>query len=155
MRVGAVNGCGVVAARLTSTGMYKRLRFAGTMELSGINRRLDRRRVQAIRKAVHRNVDIPEAMSGGTEWVGMRPMVPDTLPVMGRVPGRAAGPEMRNPKTPGAFCLTSWATLNYPQDLGWLVQAVSGGRLGWHPAATPLLPVSSGWRLPLPRPGPL
>ena len=64
------------------------LRFGGTMELSGVNRRLDRARVRALRRAVERDVDVPEAREGGREWVGMRPMVPDTLPVTGRLPSR-------------------------------------------------------------------
>lgn len=64
------------------------LRFFGTMELSGINRWLDPKRVRAIRRAVVRGVNIPEAKSGGKEWVGMRPMVPDTLPVLGKLPSR-------------------------------------------------------------------
>ena len=64
------------------------LRFGGTMELSGVNRRLDPARVRSLRRVVVREVDIPEAASGGTEWVGMRPMVPDTLPVVGRLPSR-------------------------------------------------------------------
>ena len=64
------------------------LRFGGTMELSGVNERLDPARVRSLRRAVGRDVDIPEAREGGREWVGMRPMLPDTLPVMGRVPSR-------------------------------------------------------------------
>ncbi len=64
------------------------LRFFGTMELSGVNSRLDPKRIQAIRRAVARDVKIPEARSGGREWVGMRPMVPDTLPVVGKLPSR-------------------------------------------------------------------
>lgn len=64
------------------------LRFFGTMELSGINRRLDPKRIQAVRRAVARDVNVPEARSGGREWVGMRPMVPDTLPVVGKLPSR-------------------------------------------------------------------
>ena len=64
------------------------LRFGGTMELSGVNRRLDRASVGALRRAVERDVDVPEAREGGREWVGMRPMVPDTLPVTGRLPSR-------------------------------------------------------------------
>ncbi|MDE2794107.1 MAG: FAD-dependent oxidoreductase [Gemmatimonadota bacterium] len=64
------------------------LRFGGTMELSGVNERLDRARVRSLRRVVWRDVDIPEARDGGREWVGMRPMLPDTLPVMGRVPSR-------------------------------------------------------------------
>ena len=64
------------------------LRFGGTMELSGVNERLDPARVRSLRRVVERDVDIPEAREGGREWVGMRPMVPDTLPVVGRVPSR-------------------------------------------------------------------
>ena len=64
------------------------LRFGGTMELSGVNGRLDPARVRSLRRVVARDVDIPEAREGGREWVGMRPMLPDTLPVMGRVPSR-------------------------------------------------------------------
>ena len=64
------------------------LRFAGTMELSGINRRMDATRVRSIRRQVSRAVDIPEASEGGRAWVGMRPIVPDSLPVMGKLPSR-------------------------------------------------------------------
>ena len=64
------------------------LRFGGTMELSGVNARLDPARVRLLRRAVERDVDIPEAREGGREWVGMRPMVPDTLPEVGRLPSR-------------------------------------------------------------------
>ena len=64
------------------------LRFGGTMELSGVNERLDPVRVRSLRRVVERDVDIPEARDGGREWVGMRPMVPDTMPVVGRLPSR-------------------------------------------------------------------
>lgn len=68
------------------------LRAAGTMELSGINRELDSRRLKSVRKALGRYLDLglddATLESGGSEWVGMRPMVPDTLPVMGQVPGK-------------------------------------------------------------------
>ncbi len=75
-------------ARVGLTPFEGALRFGGTMELSGVNRRLDPARVRSLRKAVVRDVDIPEAREGGREWVGMRPMVPDTLPVLGRLPSR-------------------------------------------------------------------
>ena len=69
------------------------VRAAGTMELSGINRDLDSRRLKSVRKAVGRYLDLgldeDTLESGGSEWVGMRPMVPDTLPVMGPVPGKS------------------------------------------------------------------
>ena len=64
------------------------LRFAGTMELSGINRRLDEAGLRSLRRQLSRVVDIPEALEGGRAWVGMRPMVPDSLPVIGKLPSR-------------------------------------------------------------------
>ncbi len=64
------------------------LRVAGTMELSGINSRLDPARIRSLRRQVSRAVDIPEASDGGKDWVGMRPIVPDSLPVIGKLPSR-------------------------------------------------------------------
>ena len=75
-------------ARVGMTPFEGALRFGGTMELSGVNRRMDTARVRGLRRAVSRDVDIPEAAEGGRAWVGMRPMVPDTLPVIGRLPSR-------------------------------------------------------------------
>ena len=76
-------------SKVAVTPFQGSLRLSGGMELSGINRRLRARGVNAIRKAAHHDLALPEALTKGTEWVGMRPMVPDTLPVIGRVPGRA------------------------------------------------------------------
>ena len=64
------------------------LRIAGTMELSGINRRMDAARIRSLRRQASRTVDIPEASEGGRAWMGMRPLVPDSLPVMGKMPSR-------------------------------------------------------------------
>ena len=64
------------------------LRFAGTLELSGVDNRIDAARVRSIRRHVSRGLDIPEASEGGRAWMGMRPMVPDSLPVIGKLPSR-------------------------------------------------------------------
>ena len=64
------------------------LRFAGTMELSAVNGRMDAARIRSIRRQVSRALDIPEASDGGRAWMGMRPMVPDSLPVIGKLPSR-------------------------------------------------------------------
>ena len=64
------------------------LRFAGTLELSGVNNRMDMARVRSIRRQVSRALDIPEAKEGGRAWMGMRPLVPDSLPVIGKLPSR-------------------------------------------------------------------
>jgi D-amino-acid dehydrogenase len=63
------------------------IRIGGTMELSGINERLDRRRVEAIRSTMRSYLRLPEADHGGVEWTGMRPLTPDGLPLIGRLPG--------------------------------------------------------------------
>jgi D-amino-acid dehydrogenase len=62
-------------------------RFAGTMELSGINDVLDRRRLAAIRRVIGRFFREPLADREAVEWVGMRPITPDGLPLLGRAPG--------------------------------------------------------------------
>jgi D-amino-acid dehydrogenase len=62
-------------------------RFAGTMELSGVNEILDRRRLAGIRAGIGRYLREPVAEDEGIEWVGMRPLTPDGLPLLGHVPG--------------------------------------------------------------------
>ena len=64
------------------------LRFAGTLELSGVDNRMDMARIRSIRRQVSRALDIPEAREGGRAWMGMRPLVPDSLPVIGKLPSR-------------------------------------------------------------------
>ena len=75
-------------AKIGLTPFEGALRFSGTMELSGINRRMDTARLRSLRRVVSREVDIPEAKEGGRAWVGMRPVVPDSLPVVGKLPSR-------------------------------------------------------------------
>jgi D-amino-acid dehydrogenase len=74
-------------ARLALTPFDGALRIAGTLELSGLNLRLDRRRVAALRRAVVSQ--LPTALDGeaSVEWVGMRPVTPDGLPVIGALRG--------------------------------------------------------------------
>lgn len=62
------------------------LRLAGTMELSGINTNLYEERIAGIRKSAGLYLT---DWSDGDEiipWVGMRPMLPDGLPAIGRAP---------------------------------------------------------------------
>lgn len=75
-------------SRIAVTPFDGALRLAGSMELSGINERLDARRMAAIRRGAARSFRDP-LPAGGTEWVGMRPLTPDGLPMLGRVPGQA------------------------------------------------------------------
>ena len=63
------------------------LRVSGTMELSGVNTAFDPRRIEAIRSGADRCLGNWSRGSGETTWVGMRPMLPDGLPAIGRAPG--------------------------------------------------------------------
>jgi D-amino-acid dehydrogenase len=72
-------------ARVGCTPIGNRLRVAGTMELSGINTRLDDRRIEAIVRTARGFIEGGD-WDGITErWVGMRPMAPDGLPIIGRL----------------------------------------------------------------------
>jgi D-amino-acid dehydrogenase len=73
-------------AKVAVTPYDGALRVSGTMELSGINDRVDARRVAAVRKAAQHHV--PGVFDGREtiEWVGMRPLTVDGLPVIGRLP---------------------------------------------------------------------
>lgn len=74
-------------ARVALTPFDRSVRISGTMELSGLTLRLDRRRLDALRRAVERYLGAWPSGNGETEWVGVRPLTSDGLPVIGRVPG--------------------------------------------------------------------
>lgn len=75
-------------ARVAVTPFAGMVRLAGTMELSGLNERVDFRRVGAIARAGARLLkDWPSDAGAATAWTGMRPLTPDGLPIIGLVPG--------------------------------------------------------------------
>lgn len=73
-------------AKMGFTPFDGALRTLGTMELSGINLRLDRRRIEILERGARRY--LPGGLEGSsrTDWVGMRPITPDGLPVLGQLP---------------------------------------------------------------------
>ena len=75
-------------SRIACTPFDGALRLAGTMEFSGLDAPPDRRRFAAIRRGADRYL---RGWRGGREeeWAGPRPVTPDGLPVIGRVPGFA------------------------------------------------------------------
>lgn len=73
-------------ARVAISPFTGALRIGGTMELSGVNTTLDPRRLDAIRAGARRYLHRWPAGSAEEEWVGMRPLTPDGLPVIGRIP---------------------------------------------------------------------
>jgi D-amino-acid dehydrogenase len=81
--------------KLVASPIAGATRIAGTMELSGNNNRLDWRRVVALAKASRHYLGDwfthPDELPGliRDPWVGGRPLLPDSLPVIDRLPGCA------------------------------------------------------------------
>ncbi|TMR98635.1 NAD(P)/FAD-dependent oxidoreductase [Nonomuraea basaltis] len=80
--------------RIVASEIGGTTRLAGTMELSGDNRRLNWQRIVAIARGSRRYLgdwfddqdDLPRLIRD--PWVGGRPLLPDGLPVIDRLPGR-------------------------------------------------------------------
>jgi D-amino-acid dehydrogenase len=64
----------------------QRLRIAGTMEFSGLNGRLDRRRIQSIVRGAGEMRGGWDALDEDSVWCGLRPIAPDGLPIIDRHP---------------------------------------------------------------------
>lgn len=75
----------LVEARVAITPFNNALRFAGTMELSGVNSRLEPVRIEAIRRGANKILGDWNRGTNERIWVGMRPLTPDGVPVIGRV----------------------------------------------------------------------
>jgi len=86
-RAGGPSKCAILAeARASVTPMPDGLRVGGTMELDGLDRRIDAARVRAIAEAAGRYYPglAPTAFEGVEPWSGLRPLSPDGLPYIGR-----------------------------------------------------------------------
>lgn len=73
-------------ARVAVTPLDTALRLAGTMEIAGVDLRIDPRRVRGIIRAVPQYYPEfqVEDFAGITPWCGLRPCSPDGLPYLGR-----------------------------------------------------------------------
>ena len=73
-------------AKIGVTPMIDALRFAGTLELAGLDLTISRQRVAAVLSGVPMNLpDLhPEEMELVEIWRGLRPCTPDGLPFLGR-----------------------------------------------------------------------
>ena len=74
-------------ARIAITPMGGLLRFAGTLELAGMNFSINHRRVNAIRRAPAEYLDGMDDLELVEIWRGLRPCTPDGLPIIGRAGG--------------------------------------------------------------------
>ena len=63
-----------------------RLRISGTMEFSGYNLELDRRRIDNVFRLARDYIDL-ERPDYEEPWAGLRPMTVDGLPILDRTPG--------------------------------------------------------------------
>jgi D-amino-acid dehydrogenase len=72
--------------RVIATPLRGRLRLAGTLELAGLDERINNVRVEAIHKAARRLVSGLEGRRVLEVWRGLRPCTPDGLPIVGRPP---------------------------------------------------------------------
>jgi D-amino-acid dehydrogenase len=63
-------------------------RLGGTMEFSGFNTRIIAKRIQNLKDAARQYLKEPLGEPVLEEWVGMRPMLYDDLPVIDSAPGR-------------------------------------------------------------------
>lgn len=74
-------------AKVAVTPMGDWLRFAGTLELAGLDMHINPTRVEAIKQGVRRYLHIdPDAEPLVELWRGLRPCTPDGYPIIGRAP---------------------------------------------------------------------
>ena len=73
---------GLADAGLYLSPLEEGLRAAGTVELAGLNARPNQGRLNYIERVVRRV--LPEATARGSDWLGFRPTMPDSLPVIGQ-----------------------------------------------------------------------
>jgi D-amino-acid dehydrogenase len=77
----------LLETRAGVTSMAGRVRIAGTIEFSGLNAYRDPRRIEALKLAARGYLPSLDWTSPAEQWTGMRPLCPDGLPVLDRVPG--------------------------------------------------------------------
>lgn len=70
--------------RIALTPLGDRLRFGGTLELSGMDSAVSRRRVDGILRTVQAYLPRLELTEIPEIWSGYRPCTPDSLPLLGR-----------------------------------------------------------------------
>ena len=71
------------------TPMSGRVRFAGTMEFSGLNHRMRPSRLAQLTNAAVQYLHGVGTSRITSEWCGLRPCSPDGLPIVGPIPGQA------------------------------------------------------------------
>jgi len=73
-------------SKIAVTPMAEHLRFAGTLEMAGLDLSINQRRVDAIRRGVTDFLNVDPHRGLVEIWRGLRPLSPDTLPIIGPSP---------------------------------------------------------------------
>jgi D-amino-acid dehydrogenase len=105
--------------RVVLTPLGDRLRFGGTLELSGFRTGPDQKRFQAMLRASVEALRPRVRVDAGDAWLGFRPLTADGLPVIGWAP-----------RVEGAMVATGHGMLGFTQApvTGKLVADVAAGR---------------------------
>jgi len=74
-------------ARVIATPLDAALRFGGTLELDGLDLRINPARVEAIKRAAYRTFEHTRHTPVVEVWSGLRPCTPDGLPMIGWAAG--------------------------------------------------------------------
>ena len=76
----------LVEKKVCVTARDSSFRFAGTLELAGLNQAINPVRVDAILAAARSFLAVPDDVRITETWRGLRPCTPDGLPIIGRPP---------------------------------------------------------------------
>ncbi|MCY0386221.1 FAD-dependent oxidoreductase [Robbsia sp. Bb-Pol-6] len=79
----------LVDRKVFITQMESGLRVAGTVEFGGLERHADARRAALLFEHARRGLPALRPDAARTTWMGHRPCLPDSLPVIGPAPGHA------------------------------------------------------------------
>ena len=74
-------------SKVIATPLGGRLRLAGTLELTGLDERINMRRLATVRRSAERNLNGLSGRETVETWSGLRPCTPDGLPIIGRPDG--------------------------------------------------------------------
>jgi D-amino-acid dehydrogenase len=78
--------CYLYEKSVVATPWTSGFRLGGTMEFSGFNTNIVARRIQNLSSAAREYLKEPMRNTAAEQWVGMRPMVYDDLPIIDRTP---------------------------------------------------------------------
>jgi D-amino-acid dehydrogenase len=95
-----VQPCVLGESAVFCTPMDGFVRFAGTLEFSGVNHVIRRPRLEQLTRAASRYLDGVGEGESESEWCGLRPCLPDGLPAIGPLP-----------RCPGLFVATGHAMM--------------------------------------------